>query len=105
MPREAPVTSAVFPESLVMDQSLEISGKLLLAELRSCSGNKLRIRVRVTAKTPAAVGRFREQHPNPLLHRLIGRRRGHDPRQLGDHRELLLAAQTPEIGEHLDPDA
>src|SRR5258706_4185388 len=104
MPREAPVTSAVFPESLVMDQSFEIS-ELLLAELRPCSGNKLRIRVRVTGEAPAAVGSLGKQHPDPLLHRRVARRRSNNARQLGDHLELLLTIQTPGIRKHLDPDA
>src|SRR5712691_10978642 len=52
-----------------------VSEALLLAELSSCSGNKLGIRVRVTGEAPAAVGSLGDQHPNSILHRLIGRRR------------------------------
>src|SRR5437667_51197 len=76
-----------------------------LAELLARHSDEFCIGVRPAAKTPAAVGRFGEQHPNPLLHRLIGRRCGHDPRQLGDHRELLLAVEAPGIREHLHANA
>src|SRR5437879_6363574 len=45
-----------------------VSEALLLAELSSCGGNKLRIRVRVTGEAPAAVRSLGERHPDPLLH-------------------------------------
>src|SRR5712692_5210247 len=78
---------------------------LLLAELSSRSGNKLRIRERVTGEAPAAIGSLGEQHPDPLLHRRVARRRSNNACQLGDHRELLLPVEAPGIGEHLHANA
>src|SRR5258706_755574 len=76
-----------------------------LAELLARHSDELCIGVRPATETPSPVWRFGEQHPNPLLHRLIGRRRSHNPCQLGDHRELLLAVQASGIREHLHADA
>src|SRR6185437_16868264 len=70
-------------------------------ELRARRCNELRVGVGVTGEPPAAVRGLGEQHPDPLLHRRVVGRRSNDPRQLGDHRELLLAVEAPGIREHL----
>src|SRR6185369_2083565 len=72
-----------------------------LTELRACRGDELRIGVGVTTETPPAVWGLGEQHPDPLLHSRVARRRCNNPCQLGDDRELLLAVEAPRIGEHL----
>src|SRR6476620_11737832 len=72
-----------------------------LAELSAGGSDELRVGVGMTCETPTAVRSFGEQDPGSFGERRVVCRRGHDARELGDHRKLLVAIQRSRVREDL----
>ena len=73
-------------------------------DLRPGRRDEFGVRAGVSVQTPATLGRFGQKDPGAVGEGWIAGRVGHDRRELGDDRQLLVAVERTGVGEDLDPD-